>query len=253
MLYTGWELIALSKSNKDRNPPGDLSKTRWYEKHEALSLSVQMMESFPLVYQEFLGSGLTRLAEKHCQAEQALKKLRALSPEKVLSLFKAKSKARSYDKIESLHHAMNCLYVLPAEQQVFLANQTIEIIDFLIEYFAICQHTEQKVDDYIVRSIIERFVAGEFKNIEEHLTTFYPSMTLPNGPTMQSIRSELKLSKAKAYQAELRSWRNAKRPPGTPEEPEEPEFSDEESAAKKDETVTLGNRDMKIRLDKMDL
>ncbi len=234
---------------------GNPSKTRWYEKEENVALSVNLMESFPLSHEPLIGETLSRLAEKHCQVSQFLKNPRTLPPEKVLSLFKAKSKARSYDKVESLHHAMNCLYVLPETQRTLIATHVITVVDHLMEYFAICQHTNQPVDNAIMQGITDSFVAGNFKNTVAHLSTFYPSMTLPNGPTMQAIRNQLNQSKAKAYAEELATWRQSL---GEAEKAKSPAVESESGneskpPPKKDETVALGNRDMKIKLDKLDL
>lgn len=238
------------EANKDNTP-----KARWYETERDVALSVEMIVGFPTIYKALMGSTLSRLADKHCQASQLLQNPRTLPPEKVLNLFKAKNKARSYDKIESVHHAMNCLYVLPEAERNLVATQVITVVGHLMEYISICQSTNQPVDDVIMQEITDSFVAGNFSNTFTHLSTFYPSMTLPNGPTLQAIRNQLRQNKAKAYAEEMALWRqnlgeiektqptNAK-----PEIPIEPKLQ-----TKKDETVALDNRDMKIKLDKLDL
>ncbi|WMU93401.1 hypothetical protein EMOOHJMP_00208 [Microcystis phage MaAM05] len=230
--------------------PNSRPKARWYEAEQDIALSVEMIVGFPTIYKTLMGSILSRLADKHCQASQLLQNPGTLPPEKVLSLFKAKNKARSYDKIESVHHAMNCLYVLPEAQRALVATQVIAVVDHFMEYFAICQHTGQAVDHAILQGISDSFIAGTFEDTVTHLSTFYPSMTLPNGPTLQSIRTQLKQSRARAYAEELSMWRQSL---GEVEKGNALAVESEpKPARKKDETVTLQNRDMKIRLDKQD-
>ncbi len=225
-------------------------KARWYEAEQDVALSVEMIVGFPAIYKTLMGSILSRLADKHCQASHLLQNPRTLPPEKVLSLFKAKNKARSYDKIESVHYAMNCLYVLPEAERRRVATQVITVVDHIMEYFAICQHTNQSVDLAILQGIADSFIANTLKDTATYLSAFYPSMTLPNGPTLQSIRTQLKQSRARAYADELATWRQSL------VEPEQAKPPEAESAPKpppkKDETVTLQNRDMKIKLDKLD-
>ncbi|WP_303673482.1 hypothetical protein [Vampirovibrio chlorellavorus] len=228
-------------------------KARWYEAEEEVALSVEMIVGFPASHKTLMGSILSRLADKHCQASHLLQNPRTLPPEKVLSLFKAKNKARSYDKIESVHHAMNCLFVLPEAERSRVATEVITVVDHIMEYFAICQYTHQPVDTAILQGIADSFIADTLKDTVTHLSTFYPSMTLPNGPTLQSIRTQLQQNRARAYADEMASWRQSL---GEPEKAKAPAVKSEAEStppARKDETVTLQNRDMKIRLDKLDL
>lgn len=180
---------------------------RWYDKQQTVSKSVRLLENFPDQYREILAETMIRLSEKHCRANEIMTRLRDLSPEKVLSLFKAKDKQRWLDQNETVHHAMNVLYVLPEEERIFIATQVIEVTGYLLEYVIICERTNQLSQQEIIRGLCTAFVRGQLKNTAEYLSAFYPSMHLPNGPTLQSIRLQLSQSRANAYAEELTTFR----------------------------------------------
>lgn len=277
-------------ANEHIKPNDGPTYTRWYDKQQTVSKSVKLLESFPVDYQEVLGDTIIKLAGKHCDAESLMANLRALGPEKVLNIFKAKSKNRGYDKNETVHKAMNYLYVLPEENRVFIATQVIEVVGHLFEYFSICRETGQTPAREVVQSLSNAFVQGQLNDTVEHLTQFYPSMNLPNGPTLKSIRSQINKARTQAYEEEVAQYKSKqvigamKRPttvasekpqrpqaliqpeiknptPTTVPETIEPTETTQKLAqptvnppeTAKDETLAQDNRGMKIRLDKFEL
>lgn len=276
-------------ANEHIKPNDGPTYTRWYDRQQTVSKSVKLLESFPVDYQEVLGDTIIKLASKHCNAEELLANLRALGPEKVLNIFKAKSKNRGYDKNETVHKAMNYLYVLPDENRVFIATQIIEVVGHLFEYFSICRETGQAPAREVVQSLSTAFVRGQLNDTVEHLTKFYPSMNLPNGPTLKSIRSQINKARTQAYEEEVAQYKNKqvlgamKHPTIPSEKPQKPktpiqqaiklpepvvsqeitesvesttqltQAAADPSEKVKDETLAQDNRGMKIRLDKFEL
>ena len=274
---------------EEKKPENGPKYVRWYDRQQTLSKSVKLLEAFPIAYQEILGEAIISLASKHGNAHELMVNLRVLGPEKVLNLFKAKSKSRSYDRNETVHKAMNYLYVLPDEGRVFIATQVIEVIEHLYEYFSICRETGQAPDKAVVQSLSQAYIQGQLQDTVEHLTQFYPSMNLPNGPTLRSIQARRAKARSQAFEPEKESFKSkqiivAKRllqpalpDPVTPPlpapsssaeasdhhqqtaEPATPtgvkQTTDDTSQAEttKDETLAQDNRGMKIRLDKFDL
>lgn len=195
------------EANEPRRDSSSPPYQRWYDKQQTVSKSVRLLETFPMEYQEVLGDTMIRLAEKHCQVGELLENLRKLGPEKVLSLFKAKSKGRGYDQNETVHKAMNYLYVLPEKERIFIATQVIEVVGYLFEYFSICRETGQPTSRDVVQGLSTAFVRGQLKDTVEHLARFYPSMILPNGPTLRAIRARIAQNKNRAYQEEIAAFR----------------------------------------------
>lgn len=185
---------------------------RWYDKQQTVSKSVKLLQTFPIEYQEVLADTMIRLAKKHCRAEELMADIKAQGPEKVLSVFKAKSKNRDYDRNETVHQAMIYLYILPDEGRIFIAGQVIIVVGHLFEYFTICRETSQSASREVVQSLSSAFVQGQLQDTVEHLARFFPSMTLPNGPTLQSIRARIAQSGTRPHVEESSrsegSWSN---------------------------------------------
>lgn len=274
-------------ANEHIKPTDGSTYTRWYDQQQTLSKSVKLLEIFPVEYQEVLGNAIIDLAANHCNAETLMANLRTLGPEKVLNIFKAKGKNRSYDQNETVHKAMNYLYVLPDESRLFIASQVIELTGHLFEYFSICRETGQAPDKETAQSLSQAFIQGQLQDTVEHLSKFHPSMNLPNGPTLKSIRAKIMQARSQSFAEELEYYKNnkpitdtTKQPAsifpiqslssqttstqsGEPETISKTETAEEPpSAAKplalksetgKDETLAQDNRGMKIRLDKFDL
>jgi hypothetical protein len=256
---------------KNLNPP----QQRWYEKQETLSSSVTLLKAFPADYQSILGDTTIKLAEKHYQADERLKNLRLLGPNAVLSMFKSKHKRRDYDKNETVHKAVNCLYVLSDDERLFIATKVIEVAGHFLEYFSICLETGQPVSKEVLQVLSTAFIQERLEDTAAHLSQFYPSMTLPNGPTLKSIRERINQSKSRGYKEEVVLFQtrffnqdasqmsSPKDARTTPSEQDSTSDSTQISthskqttsapAKEKDETLAQDNRGMKIRLDKFDL
>lgn len=245
---------------ENSNPP----QQRWYEKQQTVSQSVKLLETFPAEYQDILGETVIGLAEKHCQVHELLENLRQLGPDKVLSLFKAKSKRRGNDQNETVHKALNCLYVLSDDQRLFIATKVIKVVGHFFEYFSICRETSQPARREILQTLSIAFIQEKLEDTADHLSQFYPSMTLPNGPTLKSIRDRVNQSKSRAYEEEMALFQaqsfNQGASPMSPPEARTPSNSKQGLTAdsaqitsaplrEKDETLAQDNLGMKIRLD----
>jgi hypothetical protein len=250
---------ANDSDSKNSNPP----QQRWYEQQQTVSQSVKLLETFPAEYQDILGETMIGLAEKHCQVHELLENLRQFGPDKVLSLFKAKSKRRSHDQIETVHKALNCLYVLSDDQRIFIAIKVIKVVGHFFEYFSICRETSQPTRREILQTLSTAFIQDKLEDTADHLSQFYPSMILPNGPTLKSIRDRLNQSKSRDYEEEIALFQaqsfNQDASPISPPDAKTP--SDSKQALtqiasaprrEKDETLAQDNLGMKIRLDKFE-
>lgn len=269
---------ANDSDSENSNPP----QQRWYEQQQTVSQSVKLLETFPAEYQDILGETMIGLAEKHCQVHELLENLRQFGPDKVLSLFKAKSKRRSHDQIETVHKALNCLYVLSDDQRIFIAIKVIKVVGHFFEYFSICRETSQPTRREILQTLSTAFIQDKLEDTADHLSQFYPSMTLPNGPTLKSIRDRLNQSKSRDYEEEIalfqaQSFNQAASPMSqteaqsfnqdtspmsqteakTPSDSKQGLTTDSTQIAsaprrEKDETLAQDNLGMKIRLDKFE-
>ncbi|HEY9685483.1 MAG TPA: hypothetical protein V6C52_00760 [Coleofasciculaceae cyanobacterium] len=135
-----------------------LSYQRWYDKHQTVSKSVKLLETFPEEIQVIISEGIVRLAIRECQANELMDNLRSLGPEKVLGIFKSKNKRRSYDNNSTVHQAMNYLYIMTDENRLFIAGQVIEIVNFIYEYLKECKKFKMSAQLEDVSSITQAYI-----------------------------------------------------------------------------------------------
>ncbi len=133
---------------------------RWYEQHKTVLKSVELLETFPEEIQVVIAEGIIRLAERECQANEALSNLRSLGPDKVLGIFKSKNRRRTYDKTNPVHQAMNYLFILSEQNRVFIANQVIELVNLIYEYLKICQMYQVSAQLEEVSEMVRLYMEG---------------------------------------------------------------------------------------------
>jgi len=159
---------------------GKDSKKRWYDQQATVSKSVTLIESFPVEFQVILGESILSLAENHCQVKELMAELKSLGPEKVLSLFKSKSKRRSYDNQQELHQAMNYLYVLPDESRIYIATHIIALTNYFYEYFKICKEGGVQPSANIARQVSKAYLEGDLHDPNIFLTVVRKHIEVSN-------------------------------------------------------------------------
>jgi hypothetical protein len=140
--------------------------------------SVELLETFPGEIQAVIAEGIIRLAERECQANEALSNLRSLGPDKVLGIFKSKNRRRGYDKNNPMHQAMNYLFILSDQNRVFIANQVIELVNFIYEYLKICRMYQ---------------VSARLEEVSELIRLYLEAGTVEAHQMLEDIRKRLQL------------------------------------------------------------
>jgi hypothetical protein len=143
---------------------------RWYDKDETVAKSVNLLKDFPEEFQSILGETLIELADKHANAKELMANLRALGPDKVLAIFKAKSRQRFYDANEQVHEAMNHMYIVPDEDRVAIAKQAVEVTEHFNEYFEICKSEGRKPNPEVVAQLGATYLRGELNDLRQCVT-----------------------------------------------------------------------------------
>lgn len=164
---------------------GKISNKRWYDQQATVSRSVTLIESFPTEFQVILGESILSLAESHCNVQDVMAELRSLGPEKVLSLFKSKSKRRSYDNQQELHQAMNYLFVLPDESRIFIASHIITLGNYFNEYFKICKEGGVQPSSHIARQVSKAYLEGDLRDPNIFLTVVRKHIEVSNHYSFQ--------------------------------------------------------------------
>lgn len=131
---------------------------RWYEKNPQLNQCVKLLESFPMEIQTIIADGIVALSVRECNADEVYNQLKSLGTEKVMALYKSHKKQRSYDKNPSMHKAMNYIYVLSEENQHFIAEQTLDLITNIYEYFKSCKSFKHDPTPAEIGSVAKTFI-----------------------------------------------------------------------------------------------
>ena len=150
------------------NLPPD--KNRWYDQQPTVSRAVDILNDFPLDFQIVLANSIVEIAESHCNVNELLADLRTLGPEKVLSVFKSKSKRRELDASKEVHHALNCMYILSDGDRIFIANHLITLGSYLVDYFKICKTEGMQPSLSIAREVSAAYIKGDLHDPAIFLT-----------------------------------------------------------------------------------
>lgn len=150
----------------DISPPNK----RWYDKQQTISRSITLLETFPAEFQIILGESIIDLAENQCNVHELMAELRSLGPEKVLNLFKAKNKQRSYDAHQEVHQAMNYMYILPDGDRIYIANHLIALVSYFFEYFKICKAEGVQPSANVARQVSKAYLQGDLHDPSIFLT-----------------------------------------------------------------------------------
>lgn len=220
-------------------------KLRWYDRQPVVSKSVSLLENFPPEYQAALGETIIELAEKHCSAKDLMNNLRSLGPEKVLSIFKSKSKQRKTDNVQQMHQAMNYMLILPDEDRAYIAGQIIEVVGHVFEYFKHCKDQGVSPSALVVGELCGAYIRREFGTLQDFLaqleaqnaSTAEPAATAASNPAAGTHAFS---STGQAIEIAPAQNQSANR-------------SDEGSQGEHDTRIAQDNKDMKIKLDKFDL
>lgn len=145
------------------------SKKRWHDQQPTVARSVKLLEVFPPEFQGLLGETITTLAEKHCKARELMANLRSLGPEKVLSIFKSKSKRRSFDQQPAVHQAMSYMFILPDKERLYIAGHIIVLVGQVVEYFKFSITEGTPAYFSTVAALTTAYANGNYKDLKSFL------------------------------------------------------------------------------------
>ncbi|MGE0200576.1 MAG: hypothetical protein AB7P76_06375 [Candidatus Melainabacteria bacterium] len=117
---------------------------RWYDRKPNVSGLVRMVGVSPPEVHGTMGRSMSAIVKRDCKALVVNGSVRSLGSNRVLALYKSKSRQRTLDHNNDLFRAMNELLILPADQQDHIVVCSLELIDNIFKYLQICQE-EQKI------------------------------------------------------------------------------------------------------------
>ena len=133
---------------------------RWYDRQPRLAQGVRMLFLFPSEVKSIVSEATVLIANREFQDTEELQSFRTLGTDKILGLHKSKNKRREYDQNELLHKAMNYLYILSNENQDFMAEHILKMVQYIQDYLSACKafQTEPSVEE--VAQVTAAYVEG---------------------------------------------------------------------------------------------
>lgn len=117
---------------------------RWYDRQPKLSRAFKLIIILPDEVRSIISESLMLIANKEFESKERDTSFKTVGSEKILGLHKSKNKRREYDQNEQLHKAMNYLYVLSDDNQDFMAEHILKMVEFIQKYFATCHEFKVK-------------------------------------------------------------------------------------------------------------
>jgi hypothetical protein len=142
---------------------------RWYERQPNLSQAVSLLIILPDEVRTIIGEATMQLANQEFEESRKSGINRSLGGDKVLGLYKSKNKRREYDQNESLHKAMNYLYILSDENQDFMAIHILKMLNYIQQYFATCREFNENPSLEEVADMTQQYVISGKTAVERFL------------------------------------------------------------------------------------
>lgn len=161
----------------------DQTFKRWYDRQPKLSQAFKLIILLPDEVRSIISESLMLIANREFESGEADRSFRTVGSEKIMGLHKSKNKRREYDQNELLHKAMNYLYVLSDDNQDFMADHVLKMVEFIQKYFATCQEfkAEPTLEDVaaVTNTYVEKGSAEVNRFLSKLREEFYLKLTSP--------------------------------------------------------------------------
>lgn len=164
---------------------------RWYDRNPRLAQGVKLLILLPDEVKTIISEALITLANREFSEIEREKAFRTLGSEKIMGLHKSKNRRREYDINDTLHKAMNYLYMLSDDEQDFMSDHILNMIKFIQEYFATCKKFQINSEPEHVARITYAYVNSGSEGVEKFLKQlreeFYLKVFSPDNGVKASI------------------------------------------------------------------
>lgn len=128
-----------------------------------------MLTLLPDDVKTIISEAMITLANREFNISDQENAFRTLGSEKVMALHKSKNRRREYDVNETLHKAMNYLYMLSDESQDFMSEHILEMVKFIQEYFATCKEFQVPSEPEHVAKVTDTYVNSGSEGVKKFL------------------------------------------------------------------------------------
>jgi len=210
---------------------------RWHDRQPRLAQAVKLLILLPDEVKNIISEAMIELANREFEEGKKNGATRTLGGEKAMGLHKSKNRRREYDVNETLHKAMNYLYILSDEGQDFMAEHILTLVKYIHSYFAACKEFQLDPSPEHIAGITTTYVSRGSQEAEKFLKQlreeFYIKVFSPkNG--------------AKADPSLIEALVSGSKPPPPPGETRPPAEREERKVSAKDDSqgMKLAKQDL---------
>ncbi len=164
---------------------------RWYDRHPRLAQGVKLLILMPDEIKTIISEALITLANREFDATEQDNTFRTLGSDKIMGLHKSKNRRREYDENETLHKAMNYLYMLSDDGQDFMSDHILNMVKYIQEYFATCKEFHVDSNPEQVAQVTDAYVTSGAEGVQRFLKSlrdeFYVKVFHPDRGIKQNI------------------------------------------------------------------
>jgi len=142
---------------------------RWYDRHTRLAQGVKLLILMPDEVKTIISEAMIALANREFDNLERENTIRTLGSEKVMGLHKSKNRRREYDVNETLHKAMNYLYMLSDEGQDFMSDHILNMVKYIHQYFGTCKEFQVNSEPETVAKVTDTYVNSGAPGVEKFL------------------------------------------------------------------------------------
>jgi hypothetical protein len=142
---------------------------RWYDRQPKLAQGVRMLILLPDEIRTIIGEALIALANNEFDVNKHSAALRTLGNEKIIGLHKSKNRRREYDDNETLHKAMNYLYLLSDQGQDFMADHILKMMKHITLYFSACVEFQVNSNPEEIATLAATYVSSGDAGVAQFL------------------------------------------------------------------------------------
>lgn len=135
-----------------------MKQARFYDQDPVVSKAANLVLNLPEEVRTLVAVCLISLSERRFGALTLMGNFKELGSDKVLSIFKAKEKKRTYDRNLAVHKAFNCLLVISEKDRRVLSGQVIEMVDVVSAYQRFCALKGSSVNIRLVEALLTSYV-----------------------------------------------------------------------------------------------
>lgn len=148
--------------NEDPSSGPSVQDKRWYDKKPTVKKAFTQLCDFQDDLLTVLASKVCMMVESRYEANNLLASLKSLGTERVLAIYKSKSKLRKLDENQQMHLVVNYFFVMRPDHQNKAAGDTLEMVAIANDYLTVCEKFEYKPSKTHVETLADTYVrSGE--------------------------------------------------------------------------------------------